>query len=362
MVVVGPGGRLRRRSRTQPDAVTGARARRLGACSSSSRSAPAARAASRRRSAPRSRSRCSVTSSRRRWWSATSRVVTDDAAGRLVAAGARRRGRGRSRRGQGAAVLAALAGRRGHLPRRERRSAARAPVGSQRARGAAAPRWSRGRRGGRRDDERARAAAGRGVQPLYGPGSAGQFRAHAVALDLPFEDLALPNLVEDVDTLADLERVGPGGARGRGRSWRRSRGEGRVPLRGRWRREARRRAPRRAGAGRADRDRQRRRRRRGARPARLTRPRLGPLRARGVERRRARVGARRRDLADARIGEGVGRRGLVHARRPRPRAPSRPHAGASVRRAALRRDRRLAAAAGLRAHRPRPRTTRSARA
>ena len=45
-------------------------------------------------------------------------------------------------------------------------------------------------------------------QPLYGPGSAGQFRAHAVALDLPFEDLGLANLVEDVDTLADLARVG----------------------------------------------------------------------------------------------------------------------------------------------------------
>jgi hypothetical protein len=44
-------------------------------------------------------------------------------------------------------------------------------------------------------------------QPLYGPGSAGQFRAHASALDLPFEDLALPNLVEDVDTLDDLRRV-----------------------------------------------------------------------------------------------------------------------------------------------------------
>ncbi|HET9242463.1 MAG TPA: NTP transferase domain-containing protein [Gaiella sp.] len=45
-------------------------------------------------------------------------------------------------------------------------------------------------------------------QPLYGPGSAGQFRAHAVALDLPFEGLALQNLVEDVDTLDDLRRVG----------------------------------------------------------------------------------------------------------------------------------------------------------
>jgi 2-phospho-L-lactate guanylyltransferase len=45
-------------------------------------------------------------------------------------------------------------------------------------------------------------------RPLYGQGSAGQFRAHAVALGLDFEELTLPNLVEDVDTLADLERVG----------------------------------------------------------------------------------------------------------------------------------------------------------
>ena len=45
-------------------------------------------------------------------------------------------------------------------------------------------------------------------QPLYGPRSAAQFRAHAVALALPFEDLTLRNLVEDVDTIDDLERVG----------------------------------------------------------------------------------------------------------------------------------------------------------
>jgi 2-phospho-L-lactate guanylyltransferase len=44
--------------------------------------------------------------------------------------------------------------------------------------------------------------------PLYGPGSAGQFRAHAVALGLDFEELVLGNLVDDVDTLADLELLG----------------------------------------------------------------------------------------------------------------------------------------------------------
>jgi 2-phospho-L-lactate guanylyltransferase len=47
--------------------------------------------------------------------------------------------------------------------------------------------------------------------PLYGPGSARRFRAHAASLGLRCEGLALQNLVEDVDTLADLERVGPHG-------------------------------------------------------------------------------------------------------------------------------------------------------
>ena len=45
-------------------------------------------------------------------------------------------------------------------------------------------------------------------QPLYGPCSAAQFRAHAVALGLVLHDLVLPNLRDDVDTAADLERVG----------------------------------------------------------------------------------------------------------------------------------------------------------
>jgi 2-phospho-L-lactate/phosphoenolpyruvate guanylyltransferase len=44
--------------------------------------------------------------------------------------------------------------------------------------------------------------------PLYGPGSAGQFRAHAAALGIDCEELALQNLVDDVDTLADLARLG----------------------------------------------------------------------------------------------------------------------------------------------------------
>ena len=45
-------------------------------------------------------------------------------------------------------------------------------------------------------------------QPLYGAGSAAQFRAHAAALGLVLHDLALPNLRDDVDTPADLARIG----------------------------------------------------------------------------------------------------------------------------------------------------------
>jgi hypothetical protein len=37
---------------------------------------------------------------------------------------------------------------------------------------------------------------------LYGPGSAARFRAHA-----PSTSVAIPNLVDDVDTLEDLERL-----------------------------------------------------------------------------------------------------------------------------------------------------------
>lgn len=40
--------------------------------------------------------------------------------------------------------------------------------------------------------------------PLYGPGSAERFRAHA-----PFETVAIPELAADVDSQADLERVAP---------------------------------------------------------------------------------------------------------------------------------------------------------
>jgi len=48
-------------------------------------------------------------------------------------------------------------------------------------------------------------------QPLYGPGSAAQFRAHAGMLGLFVHDLDLPNVRDDVDTAADLWRIGPRG-------------------------------------------------------------------------------------------------------------------------------------------------------
>jgi len=48
--------------------------------------------------------------------------------------------------------------------------------------------------------------------PLYGPGSAARFRAHA-----PFATVDIPELVDDVDTDADLERLAPlAGPRTRG--------------------------------------------------------------------------------------------------------------------------------------------------
>lgn len=43
--------------------------------------------------------------------------------------------------------------------------------------------------------------------PLYGPGSAARFRAHAAERGLEAVFLAVPNLVDDVDTLEDLRRL-----------------------------------------------------------------------------------------------------------------------------------------------------------
>jgi hypothetical protein len=43
--------------------------------------------------------------------------------------------------------------------------------------------------------------------PLYGSGSAERFRAHAASLRYEATTIVIPNLVDDVDTRADLERV-----------------------------------------------------------------------------------------------------------------------------------------------------------
>jgi 2-phospho-L-lactate guanylyltransferase len=43
--------------------------------------------------------------------------------------------------------------------------------------------------------------------PLYGPGSAQRFRAHAETLGLESVPASIPNLANDVDSLEDLERV-----------------------------------------------------------------------------------------------------------------------------------------------------------
>lgn len=43
--------------------------------------------------------------------------------------------------------------------------------------------------------------------PLYGPGSAARFRERARALGLDAVSAALPNLIDDVDTIDDLRRL-----------------------------------------------------------------------------------------------------------------------------------------------------------
>ena len=43
--------------------------------------------------------------------------------------------------------------------------------------------------------------------PLYGPGSADRFRARAERLKVPVATAEIPNLVDDVDTVDDLERL-----------------------------------------------------------------------------------------------------------------------------------------------------------
>ena len=144
------------------------------------------------------------------------RLVTDDAAAALVAAGVGAEVVADPGGGQGAAVWAALAGIDGVClvvnadvprvrpsdltalaipPRAGAVAIVAAPDGTTNALGL---------------------PFAEVFQPLYGPGSAAQFRAHATALGLVFHDLELPNLCDDVDTAADLDRVGVrGGSRTR---------------------------------------------------------------------------------------------------------------------------------------------------
>jgi 2-phospho-L-lactate guanylyltransferase len=44
---------------------------------------------------------------------------------------------------------------------------------------------------------------------LYGPGSAARFQTHARSLGIEFVSAAIPNLADDVDTIADLQRLQP---------------------------------------------------------------------------------------------------------------------------------------------------------
>jgi 2-phospho-L-lactate guanylyltransferase len=45
-------------------------------------------------------------------------------------------------------------------------------------------------------------------EPLYGPGSAARFRAHAEELGVTALAVVIPNLADDVDTVDDLRRLG----------------------------------------------------------------------------------------------------------------------------------------------------------
>jgi 2-phospho-L-lactate guanylyltransferase len=141
------------------------------------------------------------------------RVVTDDPAGRLVSLELGAEAIGDPGGGQGAAVVAALAGAGGvclvvnaDVPR-VRPSDLGALAVPPRLGGVAIVEAADG------TTNALGLPFAEAFRPLYGAGSAGQFRAHALALDLPVQELGLPNLVDDVDTLADLERIGPHGGR-----------------------------------------------------------------------------------------------------------------------------------------------------
>jgi 2-phospho-L-lactate guanylyltransferase len=139
------------------------------------------------------------------------RVVTDDPAARLIAAELGAEPVDDPGGGQGAAVAAGLEGAGGvclvvnaDLPR-----ARPSDLGAL----AVPPRLGAAAIVAARDGTTNALGlpSAEAFRPLYGPGSARRFREHAAGLELPVEGLALGNLVEDVDTLADLERLGPHG-------------------------------------------------------------------------------------------------------------------------------------------------------
>lgn len=136
------------------------------------------------------------------------RVVTDDPAGALVAHELGAALVADPGGGQGAAVAAGLAGVEGiclvvnaDLPR-----ARPSDLGAL----AVPPKWGAVAVVAARDgttNALGLPSAG-AFAPLYGAGSAARFHGHARGLGLPSEELALANLVEDVDTVAELERIG----------------------------------------------------------------------------------------------------------------------------------------------------------
>lgn len=144
------------------------------------------------------------------------RVATGDAAGRLVAGELGAAAVDDPGEGQGAAVAAALEGVEGiclvvnaDLPRVRPSDLSALAVPPRLGRVALVA----------SSDGRTNALGlpyAEVFRPLYGPDSARRFEAHVLELGLDFEELALPNLTADVDTLADLDRLGPrGGTRTR---------------------------------------------------------------------------------------------------------------------------------------------------
>jgi 2-phospho-L-lactate guanylyltransferase (CobY/MobA/RfbA family) len=136
------------------------------------------------------------------------RLVTDDGAAGLIAAGLGVEVVPDPGGGQGAAVLAALGGIEGlclvvnaDVPRVRPSDLAALAIPAR----AGAVALAAGRDG---TTNALGLPFAEVFQPLYGPGSAARFRAHAAALGLVAHDLDLPNLSDDVDTSADLERIG----------------------------------------------------------------------------------------------------------------------------------------------------------